>query len=200
MSLLITQGLGSGGGGSSVFQATGVTNNTDHLTVTFSGNLALTTAGTIPSNYPIGSYDPDSIPVTVTGVSYVGSQLTLAITRQNVEASYYLTLPVSGIISGTDSSALNPPYVFSFTGNQSYTTISLVRVYDCRTIEIIFSDDVVESDALTIGNYSISPTIAISSISKVNGHTYHLHTSRQTELVDYTITTQNIRDIYGTVI
>jgi hypothetical protein len=82
----------------------------------------------------------------------------------------------------------NPPYIAS------------CQSVDARTLDVIFSEVVVESEALVISNYIITPTLTVSAIQKLDSVSYRLTTSKQTELLPYTITAIGIHDLNGNLV
>lgn len=75
--------------------------------------------------------------------------------------------------------------------------VAMQIVKNARLFEIIVTKPLVEAEALNIANYSIAPTLAVELVEKVTDYVYWIHTSRQTEAVNYTVTISNVHDIDG---
>ncbi len=71
----------------------------------------------------------------------------------------------------------------------------MTKTYDERHLDVIFSEAVVEADALTITNYSIDPALEVVSAEKITDLHYRITTGPQTLLGSYEVTITNIRDL-----
>jgi len=182
-------GLGDGGG-TPAFLATGLTVLARQLVVQFNANPSISGPGADPASYIVTG---GGTPITITGVTAVGSTLVLDTTFQTSGASYVLDLPVVGIIS-IDGRIFSGPFSFSFVGSaQEPVAIQIVRSVDARTLEIVFDRPVVQSDAENVANYSVAPTLTVVSSHRVTDFLYQLQTSRQTQGQTYEVTISNIR-------
>jgi hypothetical protein len=72
-----------------------------------------------------------------------------------------------------------------------------VQSLDARTVEVIFSKAMVESEALDPDNYSFDPALSVESVEKVTDKSYRLTTSKQVPLGAYTATITGIHDLDG---
>lgn len=81
-------------------------------------------------------------------------------------------------------------------------TLALARSVDARLVEVIFSEDVVEAEALNPANYSITGGggLAVNSVVKLSASIYRLITARQTVGANYTVQASNIHDLAGNLI
>jgi hypothetical protein len=62
------------------------------------------------------------------------------------------------------------------------------------TFVLIFNEAVIESSAINIANYAISPALDIISIEKMDSITYRMHTSQQTGNTTYYVTLTGVID------
>ena len=62
------------------------------------------------------------------------------------------------------------------------------------TFVLIFNEAVIESSAVNIANYAISPALDIISIEKMDSTTYRMHTSQQTGNTTYYVTLTGVID------
>lgn len=189
MSLLITMGLGDGGG-TPAFLATGITVLSRQLVIQLNAAGTVSGPAATPSAYTITG---SGHPVSVTQVSTVGTTLVLDTTFQSSGALYVLTIPIVGLVS-VDGRIFSGPFSFSFTGSdQEPVAVQIVRSLDARTFEIVFDRPVVQSGAETAANYSVSPTLAVLSATRVTDFVYVLKTSRQVQGQTYEVTISNIQ-------
>jgi hypothetical protein len=65
---------------------------------------------------------------------------------------------------------------------------------DGHTLKVIFSEAVVEADALDTANYSI-PGLTVLGAAYETDNTYILTTSLQSPNTSYTVTVTNVRDL-----
>lgn len=81
-------------------------------------------------------------------------------------------------------------------------TLVLARAVDARIVEVLFSEDVVESEALNPLNYLITGAggLAVNGVTKVSASIYRLVTARQTVAGAYTVQASNIHDLAGNLI
>lgn len=148
-----------------------------------------------PSNYLFSGG------LEVSHVTHVASDTTFDIylTGPMVAGQAY-TVKVINIESLTDL----PPDPADLHDTGSFTgivapivpaDILIVRTVDARTLEIIFTEPVVVSDALVPGNYSISPSLTVKSVEYVSPTVYRLTTAKQTVGQSYSVTISNITDL-----
>lgn len=122
------------------------------------------------------------------------NQLRLYTEEQTTGATYTLEIPRVGIISVTGN-PLNTPYQFNFTGQGVPPVFAMVRPVDARTLHVIFSEAVLESDATNPANYTITPSLPVLSATKITDRHYELKTLKQNELTTYSVEISNIRDL-----
>lgn len=143
------------------------------------------------------------VPVQVTAVGAPsGSTVTLTISEQTQGASYTLQLPfgISGQ-SGLTFVALSGNLFVNFTGIGNPPTIVIAfPENDAFKVDVIFSEAVVDTEALIAANYSINNGLQVFSVDKLSSSSYRLHTSQQTAGVTYTLTVSNIHDLKGNLI
>lgn len=182
-------GLGDGGG-TPAFLATGLTVASRQLVVQFNAGVVVVGPAADPASYLITG---GGQPVTVLHATPTGSTLVLDTSFQTTGANYVLSLPTLGILS-SDSRVLAGPFSFNFVGaDQDPVSVQIVRSLDARHLEIVFDRPVVRSDAETIANYSVSPTLSVLQSTRITDFVYALRTTRQVQGQTYEVTISNIR-------
>jgi hypothetical protein len=215
MSLLITQGLGDIGDGSKsglvstmglghpeVVDAVcfdlivyAVENNYTNLRIIMNQNLVLAGSALTAGSWSITT--DDGQPVSVTAVSYDFHVITLQVTEQTLGATYTIHFPDAGVTS-TTGNGLAAGTTAVFTGQYvAAPGVSIVRSVDERTLDIVFTEAVMEADAIITSNYIITPALEVVSATRITDLTYRLVTGPQNLLGDYEVEAQNIRDIAG---
>lgn len=216
MPLLLTNGLGSygDGTGSSLLNTSGLGDPGDslvpeckalqllavesygpYLILSFSKHLNMDARGLDKNSWLITTADPAAVAVRVLGVTDLGSaRIRLDVDEQTKDAIYTVAVPRIGIVD-TVGNAINADEKRNFFGFGVPVSVSLSRSIDARTLEVVFTEGVIEQDAITVSNYSVTPALQILKAVKVTDSVYRLTTSKQTELVTYTVTVQNIRDL-----
>lgn len=196
MGILVTRGLGSdgGGGGSgpSVVSTTGFANRVD---VVFSAAVTLQGDCADYTNYSVTG---GTVAVTTTSVAAVGATVSVYITEAKDGEVLTLHLPTMSILDG----ALAPyygPYDLTFTSVGVDPVIALASSVDGHTLRVVYSEAVVEADALDTANYSI-PGLTVVSIVKETDSVYLVTTSLQTPGAAYTLTVSNVRDLASNII
>lgn len=93
-------------------------------------------------------------------------------------------------------------YTWNVVAETTPPTLALARAVDARIVEVIFSEDVVESEALNPLNYTITGGggLAVNGVTKVTASIYRLITARQTVGASYTVQASNIHDLAGNLI
>lgn len=71
---------------------------------------------------------------------------------------------------------------------------------DARRAWVHFSEPVVEAEALVAANYSITPSLAVTSVAKITDSVYELTTDRQVPETVYNVTATGIHDLAGNLI
>lgn len=192
---LITLGLGGADLGPNLgtVQVQLLENQTSYLRLTFSLPINTQVVDTPVSEFAITTTTGNPIKVTKLELESP-NQLRLYTEEQTTGATYTLELPRVGIVSVTGN-PLNTPYKFTFTGQGVPPVFAMVRPVDARTLHVIFSEAVLESDATNISNYTITPTLSVFSATKITDRHYELKTSKQNELTTYSVEISNIRDL-----
>lgn len=199
-SLLVTMGLGDSGtvnaAACKALQVLAVQSFGDYLVVAFNRDIVVDGPGLLPGSWTVTLVSPaGAVPVTVTEVIPLGAnQLRLNVNEQTLAALYRLNVPYAGLVD-TLGNVVNAPYSATFFGYGFSPTVLMARAVDARILEIIFSENVVESDALDITNYSITPSVSVLRAEKVVDSIYRLHTTHQIELAPYQVDIENIRDL-----
>lgn len=78
--------------------------------------------------------------------------------------------------------------------------VSGVDVIDGRTLEVLFSEVVVEVEALTPANYVFDNGLAVLALTKVSGTQYRITTTLQIPGQAYQLTVSNVHDMSGNTI
>lgn len=200
MPLLITDGLGfasSGTGGS--FQFLGVNSGLDYFDLLFSAPVVSLTADAADyTKYGLAVADTTSSLASITGVSIVAGNVRLTTTQCTNGGLYKITLPAVGFFDGGD--VFVGPYSMNAVAVGLLPQALSARAIDARLIEVVFNEAVVQTEAMNVANYAITPTLAVHSVSFVNANTYRIVTDRQTRGTVYTVVVSNIHDINGDLI
>ncbi len=215
MQLLITQGLGSAGDGSSsgmlttsglgssgspvipvclALEVLDVTNFGSYLLVTFSNTLVVTGPGLDPTTYLITG--PTNVEATQIQVVTPGHLLKIFVTEQQTGGLYEITLPSQGIMD-INGNLINGPFTAQFVGIGIPTIVQIAKCFDERTLEIVFSEPVLEEDAIIAANYSITPPVEVFAAERITDWHYKLTTGPLDINASYQVDISNIRDING---
>jgi hypothetical protein len=197
--LLSTMGLGDPGGSyvppGTAFLMSSVRSYYSYLIATFNMSLVADGPGLRPSAWSLTYTDPTGAEVIISLIEPYGSNaIKLYVSEQTDRVLYTLRAPEVGITS-TTRLALNAPYYKTFYGSGTSPNVVASKSIDARHIDVFFTENVMDEDASDITNYSIAPTLTIHESVKITDSVYRLTTSKQTELVDYTVTVSNIRDL-----
>ena len=201
--LLITQGYGDPQAAASCFAFSLITIEVyqDRLELVFSTNVQVVGPAAIPSQWTITTAVPGVTIPTVTSIQVVGPRIKLFITEPRDGVLYTLNFPAVGI---EDLSA-NPypgPFTTNFTGIGTPPYVALAGAEDGFHVKVIFSEIVVESEALVAGNYLITggAGLTVYDVFKETDQVYRLRTSLQVVGQTYTVTVSNIHDLIGNLI
>lgn len=188
----------SGGAGVTLaINSSSVTANS--VTLTFNDLVIATNQSSLAEDWLVSS--TGVLAVTITGILVVDDTITLTTTEQTNGGSYVLNVPF-GIVRATDGSPLVPPYTKNFTGiGVAPSTSQIIKLNDARMFDIVFSKPVVTSEALDKSHYSISPSLTIKSITKVQDNRYTIATyEAQVQGQTYSVTVTGIHDTAGNLI
>ncbi|MCL4439238.1 MAG: Ig-like domain-containing protein [Firmicutes bacterium] len=168
---------------------------TDHnVDVVFNEPLNPASAQTI-SNYSI------SPGLNITGAVLQADNKTVRLTTATQVFGTNYTVTVNNV-SDISGNAMTTPGTAAFTGVDTTppTVISATPVSD-NTVNIKFSESVDLATAQNVANYSISPSLAVTSaVLQADLQTVQLTTANQTYGTNYTVTAANVKDIAGNVI
>lgn len=165
----------------------------DTVSILFNNNVALSGPATEPSAWTITG--DTGAQLLVTEVSSVDDTVRLTVSGMKGSDVYTIRFP-AGIIKPLDGTALAPPYTVSFVGVGVNLGLNTAHSLDARTIQVIFAEKPLESDALQVGNYTVNKSIVVHSVTKNTDLVYVLKTSRQVAGTTYTVTA-NVRDADG---
>lgn len=198
---IITEGLGGtvgGGGGGGLFQVTSVVPSTTSIAINLNGGVTLASLASSGANWSISA--TTGVPMIVTGVNAAGSTITLTVTQGTNGAVYTINIP-NGVIRTSDSAPLVPPYQQNFFATGTAPTVLSIIRSDARRFEVVFSTNMLESEALTKANYGIAPPLTVAGVTKVQGNTYQVSTSEaQVPGQSYMVTVSNVHDLFGNLI
>lgn len=193
--LLVTRGMGEPVGGTA-FTLTSLAPSASLITATFNDAPLISGAAIVLSNWIIQG---GPVQVTVTGLTIVGNTILIATTEQKTGVVYTLALPTLGIRS-VGNQPFDGPFEPTFTGVGVQPTVLIGQSIDARTLQVSFSEPVVESEAETGANYSVDNGLTVSTGVKVSDTVFRLTTSKQTVGQLYTVTVSNIHDLSGNLI
>ena len=202
--LVTTQGYGDPGapsGACNTFTLLLVEVYQDRLELLFSTNVVAIGPAADPAQWVITTLVPSVIVPTVTAVQVAGPRIKLFITEAKDGVLYTLHFPVVGI----KDIPLNPypgPFTYDFLGFGIAPFVALAGSEDGFHVKVIFSETVVESEALIAANYVITGGAGLSvfEVFKETDKVYRLRTSLQTVGQTYTVTVSNIHDLQGNLI
>lgn len=202
--LLTTQGYGDPGapsGNCFAFSLILVETYADRLELVFSANIQATGPAALPSQWPITTTTPGAILPVVQSVVVVGPRIKLFMTEALGGVTYTLHIPAVGIIDFSN----NPypgPYTTNFVAVGIPPFVALAGAEDGFHVKVIFSEAVVESEALTAANYAITggSGLTVFEVFKETDLVYKLRTSLQSVGQSYTVTVSNIHDLQGNLI
>lgn len=78
--------------------------------------------------------------------------------------------------------------------------VSSVDVIDGKTMDVLFSEVVVEAEAMAPANYVFNNGLTVLAVSKVSGSQYRLTTILQAPGQAYSLTVSNVHDLSGNAI
>jgi hypothetical protein len=180
----------AGAGPAMAFLSTGITPTFQQLVVTFNADAVISGPAALPSGYSITVDGPGLTP-TVLAVSVLDDELTLITTAHTPGADYTLHMPTTGLVSD-DARVYQGDFELEYVGPAAPAIVQLVKSIDARTLEIVFSRAVIQSEAEDVTNYSISPALTVFSAQRVTDFYYRLTTSQQVIDQLYEVTVVNV--------
>jgi hypothetical protein len=136
---------------------------------------------------------------SVTALAISGPRVVLTTTEHTNGKNYTVTVPTIGLVD-VNHNPYQGPFVFDYVGVGLSPTILQARSVDARIAEVVYDEVVDVVTATDPANYSISPTLEVTSVVRVTDLIYRLTTARQTKGVSYTVTVTGVRDIEGNLI
>lgn len=93
-------------------------------------------------------------------------------------------------------------YTWNIVPETTPPALAIARSVDARMVEVVFTENVVESEAMNPLNYLITGAggLAVNGVVKVSGSIYRLVTARQTVGASYSVQASNIHDLAGNLI
>jgi len=157
--------------------------------------------------WPAGSSNPYYRAELATGTTadcHSLGQFKLAVGSAAIgygDATYAPTYDIEGNTRGGGDGIEAGCYEFQYGADTTAPTLVSVTVQDATTIDLLFSEDVVETDAETTGNYALDNSETISSATlQTDDRTVRLVTSTLDEGTQYTLTVNNINDLSSNTI
>ncbi len=176
------------------------TTTSQQVQLVFDQNVALTGVATAASSWTMTpSTGSTGVPVTVTGVSVSSKTVTLTTTVQTGGQRYTLVIPAS-VISAVNGLPMTTASTQVLVGSGTTTPILAVTAVDAETLIVVFSRVVQatgSNGALNASNWSLSPSIAVLSVTQVSPTTFQLKTAQQSTGTLYTLTASGIVDLAG---
>jgi hypothetical protein len=200
MSLIVTSGLGYGGGiPGGGFLLTSVIPASTSLDLAFTFALAqISGPAADPSQYAITPLNGGAA-VTIQGAALVGGNVRLTTTEFTNGKNYRVTLPWASFNDG-NSDIFQGPFFMDFVAVGTAPFVVMARSVDARLMEVVYSEAMLEVEALNPANYSINNGLTVSAVVKVTDVIYRLTTSRQIRDQAYSITVTNVHDQHGNLI
>jgi hypothetical protein len=84
-------------------------------------------------------------------------------------------------------------YTWFISNAPTEANLQIARAIDARAFELVFDRAVNQTEAETIANYSLSPTLKVIKSERVTDFMYRLTTARQVDDTIYTVTVVNVR-------
>lgn len=176
----------------STVSATSIT----QLDVTFNEEVDQTTAETT-ANYSINNGVGNATTATLDGTNKALVHLTFG---NNFNADNTLTVNNVADLSGN---AITTAQNANFSLDVAAPTLASVQVLSATSIDVTFSENVDQTTAETVTNYSIDNGIgnpATATLDGTNKALVHLTVSSLTDLTNYTLTVQNVQDLASNAI
>lgn len=199
MSLIVTLGLGPAGSAGSAFSLSSVAPSATFIDLVFSAAITqITGPAAAASQYTIAPTGAGS-PITILSASIVGGGVRLTTTEFTNGAQYKVTLPWAGFSDGAND-PFQGPFEALFNGVGNSPSVVMARTVDARLMEVIYSEPVLEAEALNAANYAINNGLVVVSVAKISDVIYRLTTSRQVRDQAYAVTITNVHDQHGNLI
>lgn len=172
-----------------------VATSTTQLDITFSENVAQTTAETL-TNYSVNNGLGNPASATRDGTNLHVVHLAFS---SNFNTSQQNTVSVQNI---TDflGNAMAATQAINFSIDATLPSIASVKALSATLVELIFSEEVEQTTAQIANNYTLNgignPTLVTQDAT--NKKLVHLTLGTSlTDLTNYTMTVQNVRDLFG---
>jgi hypothetical protein len=199
VSFVITEGLGPAATGISGtnLQISSLVAGLGTLTITLTDPAFVAGDASVFSHWLITG--PTSM--SVTGMSAVSNTISLTTTEALNGGAYTLSIPI-GIVRQADAVPLIPPYTQAFTGVGAAPTVAMAIVSnDARSFDVLFSESVLDTEAVIPANYVITPTLTVQSVTKVSDNRYTIKTvEAQLPGQLYLVTVSGVHDLAGNII
>ena len=146
------------------------------------------------SNYSISP----SVTISNAAVDNSGMNVFL-ITSDHAGGNY--TLSISGVKDLAQNTMTSTSKSYTYTPPDRTPPVLTNAVIDGTSfVELIFNEVLDRTSAETVGNYTISPAVAVTQADLVNGNRVYLKTAAHQSGQNYTVTVSNVRDEANNVI
>jgi hypothetical protein len=191
MPVIVTKGFGPG---PSTFNLVSATPGPSYIDLLFDEDVGtLTLQAADPSFWTFTT--TGLVPISTVSVSIIGAETVRVVTTEpHTGDSYTLTLPSNGLKSVASEPYNGVPTV-TFTGIGIAPTASQTTVIDSRHVRLVYSEPVQTAEAIVATNYSISPPLAVLSVSQETSTTYVVNTAPQVPGTSYLLTISNVKDL-----
>lgn len=140
---------------------------------------------------------PDTVNITL--IEIISNVINIYFDEIGDGYACTLHVPTPGI-KDQFNNAYQGPFEINFTSQSEPPYMVFAVGSEGRLIRIVYSEGVVESDALNHNNYSVDNGLEVYTIEKESSVAYLIHTSLQVPGQAYVLTASNIHDLAGNVI
>ncbi|MBC8527781.1 MAG: hypothetical protein ISS28_06650 [Candidatus Cloacimonetes bacterium] len=148
----------------------------------------------------VGNYNIDKLTVLDANLQTDSITVELTTSEQTEGESYTITVNNVKDLAGNPIEPNSTITFTGFAGDTTPPTITNVQAHSLISVEITFSEALNDTMAENETNYSISPSLEITSAEIHNGNKVLLTTEEQTAGEIYSLTVINIEDLHKNVI
>lgn len=165
------------------------------VTITFDQNVVVAQVASRPSAWRCFPTDFSvAVEAEVSAVEAVGAAVVLTTSEHTDGKSYRVRIPAQ--IFGTPSGdALTGMSDENYTGAGDGPIIQVIECIDERTIDVYFSEPMLEVDAIDPNNYAFTNDIAVVGVEKLGDLIYRITTTPMDDESTYSLMTTGLRDV-----
>jgi hypothetical protein len=189
MSNLIVTG---GFGGFDIFDVTSVVPTSTTVTINFNAAVDLGASAELVSAWSI-THGVNAVDVEIFDVEVSGASIILTTSDHTNGETYTLHMP-SAIYSTTGTN-FTGSVDRNYVGVGHIPTLQIIKSIDEFTLDIVFSEAMLESDATDASNYTLDGGVTVLRSEKVTDLNYRLTTTAQLENTAYNLSASGIRDL-----